>query len=83
MSRALAVALGQYFGVAGYSQHIGQLAQLVEEAVRESERIRRRLQQAADLAGGHPHLVHGVVGVGAHGAIPHQQLVELLGHRPM
>ena len=54
----------------------GELAQFVEHpgVVGQAERLLGLLEQAAQLAGGDPHLVHRVVGVGAHRAVPLDEL---------
>lgn len=73
----------EYLGVPGYAQDIGQLTQFIDDprTFLQAKRLLGIRQQAADLAGRHSHLVHGVIGVGPHGPIPQQQLLDLLGHR--
>ena len=77
------VAIGQHLRVAGGAQHRGQFTKLIKDpgVVGQPERARRGLQQAADRADGHPHLMHGVLDVSPHGAIPREQRLDLLGHR--
>ncbi len=74
-----AIAFGQDLRVPGESQHRGQLAQLTEyrRVVGQPEGLFGSLEQTADLADGDPHLMHRIIGIGAHRAVDLQQVGDL------
>ena len=77
------IAIGQHLGVAGDPQHGCQFPKFAEDPgiVGETELVLGGLQQAADLPGGHPHLVYGIVSVGPDGTVALEQPRHLGGHR--